>query len=164
MSTGVTGYIFDTIYDEPKRDSHVEYDMTTYNKLLDHFISLSPKMVVARIFGEGEEHLLAPSAIKEFLSTQKATYEGWTLCCQIPNVNYHMEMGCFPLEENINVVFFDDKHRVVRASCIEVLQCHGSGKDYPVFCHDLKTNKQDVYCDVAWAFDPNRTIDCSGEG
>lgn len=153
------GYIPDTTYDAPTREPRTAYDMTMYNKVLDHFISLSPEKVVARIFGEREEHVLDATVIKEFLSTPKATmYNGWTLRALIPNMIGWVEMACFPLEEIINIVFFNEKGRKVRCCCVEVLQCHGSVKDYPVFCHDLKTNKQCVYRDVAWAFASNRTV------
>ena len=153
------GYILDTTYDTPTKEPRTAYDMTMYNKVLNHFVSLLPEKVVARIFGEREEHVLDTTVIKEFLSTPKATmYNGWTLRALIPNMIGWMEMACFPSEEIINVVFFSEDGRKVRCCCVEVLQCHGSVKDYPVFCHDLKTNKQCVYRDVAWAFDPNRTV------
>lgn len=152
------GYIPDTTYDTPTREPCSAYDITMYNKVLDHFVSLSPEKVIARIFGECEEHLLSLSDIKEFLSTDKAIHEGWTLCCKLPNVEYRFEMACFPLEENINIVFFAGDRDVVRASSVEVLPCRGSEKDYPVFCYDVKTNNQCAYRDLERAFDPSKEV------
>lgn len=97
------GYIPDTAYDTPTREPRSAYDMTMYNKVLDHFVSLSPEKVIARIFGEREEHLLSLSDIKEFLSTDKAIHEGWTLCCKLPNVEYRFEIAVSLLRRTLTL-------------------------------------------------------------